>query len=111
MDENFSKFEKDFSFVACLSSSSVPTSVWYINSCPSSHMTGVREKIIDISNKDLDLDVKFNDDSKVKAIFLRTISFQRESQHPIKVKDVLYVLGLEKTLEEISAQNGPPKAN
>jgi hypothetical protein len=103
VDEFSAKFEKEFSLVACLSSTSVSTSVWYIDSGASSHMTGVREYFTDLSEGDLDLDIELGDDSTVKAVGQGTVSFQRESQQSMRVKKVLYVPGLAKNLISISA--------
>jgi hypothetical protein len=39
MSEFASKFEKDFSMVSCLSTSTVPWNAWYVDSGASRHMT------------------------------------------------------------------------
>ena len=103
VDEFSSRFENEFSLVTCLSSKSVSSRVWYIDSGASSHMTGVRENFTDLSEKNIDLDIELGDDSTVKAVGQGTVLFQRESQQPMKVKDVLYVPGLAKNLISISA--------
>jgi hypothetical protein len=46
--------------------------------------------------------VVFGDESMVKAVGSGTISFQRESQPPLLVRDVLYVPGLKKNLILVS---------
>jgi hypothetical protein len=45
VDEFSTKFEKDFSLLVCLSTSATSTSVWYIDSGASCHMTGVHEQL------------------------------------------------------------------
>ena len=43
MEEFSFKFDREFSLVTCLATCSVSSSVWYIYSGASSHMSGVRE--------------------------------------------------------------------
>ena len=64
-------------------------------------MIGVREFFIDLTEIG-DLEVVLGDDSMVKAVGGRTISFQRESLPPMLLRDVLYVSGLKKNLVSIS---------
>ena len=58
----------------CLSSRASSTSIWYIDSGASHHMTGVREYFIDLIEIG-DLDVVLGDDSVVKEVGSGTISF------------------------------------
>jgi hypothetical protein len=93
VDEFTARFEREFSLLICLSMSAASTNVWYIDSGASSHMTGVHEHFTNLTENDVDLDVELGNDSKVKAVGHGTISFQREFQQPMVVRDVLYVLG------------------
>jgi hypothetical protein len=97
------KFEKEFSLVTGLSSTSATTNMWYIDNGASSHMTGVRVYFTDLIEGDVDLDIELGDDSTVKAVGRGTISFQRESQQLMRVRKVLYVPRLAKNLISISA--------
>jgi hypothetical protein len=101
VEEFSTRFKKEFSLLVCLSSSATSTSVWYIDSGASRHMTYVCENFLDLIEIE-DLEVVLGDDSVVKAVGSGTISFQRESQPPLLVRDVLYVLGLKKNLISIS---------
>jgi hypothetical protein len=66
-------------------------------------MTGVREYFTDLSEGNVDLEIELGDDSTVKVVDRGTMTFQRESQPPMRVKKVLYVPGLAKNLISISA--------
>jgi hypothetical protein len=64
-------------------------------------MTGVREHLTDLTQIG-DLEVVLGDDRVVKEVGSGTISFQRESQPPMLLRDVLYVPGLKKNLISVS---------
>lgn len=68
VDEFFTRFEKEFSLLVCLSTSATSTSVWYIDSGVSNHMTGMREHFTDLTESRVDLEVVLGDNSKVKAV-------------------------------------------
>jgi hypothetical protein len=95
------RFDKEFSLVVCLSTRATHSSVWYIDSGASRHMIGVREHLTDLTQIG-DLEVVLGDDRVVKAVGSGTISFQRESQPPMLLRDVLYVPGLKKNLISVS---------
>ena len=84
-----------------LSTRATHSSVWYIDSGASHHMTGVREHLTDLTQIG-DLEVVLGDDRVVKAIGSGIISFQRESQPPMLLRDFLYVHGLKKNLISVS---------
>jgi hypothetical protein len=67
---------------------------------------GVREHFTNLTENDVDLDVELGNDSKVKAVGHGTISFQREFQQPMVVRDVLYVPGLVKSLISVFCYRG-----
>jgi hypothetical protein len=64
-------------------------------------MTGVREHLTYLTQIG-DLEVVLGDDRVVKAVGSGTISFQRESQPPMLLRDVLYVPSLKKNLISVS---------
>jgi hypothetical protein len=66
-------------------------------------MMGVQEYFTDLSEGNVDLEIKLGDDSIVKIVGRGTITFQRESQPLMRVKKVLYVKLLAKSLISISA--------
>jgi hypothetical protein len=102
VEEFFVKFDKEFSLVICLSTRTTHSSVWYIDSGASRHMTGVREHLTDLIQIG-DLEVVLGDDRVVKTVDSGTISFQRESLPPMLLREVLYVPGLKKNLVSVSA--------
>ena len=55
MEEFSSKFDREFSLIACLSTCSVSSRVWYIDSGASTHMTGVRECFSELSKREFGL--------------------------------------------------------
>jgi hypothetical protein len=100
--EDFStKFDKEFSFIACLSSRTTTPDTWYIESGVSLHMIAVREHLKDLTRCG-DAEVVLGDDREVKVAGCGTISFQRESLPPMTLTEVLYVLGLKKNLVLVS---------
>jgi hypothetical protein len=101
VEEFSTKFDKEFSLVVCLSTRATHSSVWYIDSGASRHMTGVREHLTYLTKID-DLEVVLRDDRVVKAVGSGTISFQRESLPPMLLRDVLYVPDLKKNLISVS---------
>jgi hypothetical protein len=101
VEEFSTKFNKDFSLVVCLSTRATHSSVWYIDSGASRHMTGVRGYLTNLTQIG-DLEVALRDDQVVKAVSSGTVSFQKESQPPMLLRDVLYVPGLKKNLISVS---------
>ena len=79
-----STFEREFSLIACLSSSSGSSRVWYIDSGASAHMSGVREIFSKITERDISVEVELGDDRVVRAVGRGTIAFQRESRPPLR---------------------------
>ena len=79
LEEFSSKFEREFSLIACLSSCSGSLRVWYIDREASAHMSGVREVFSEITERDIDVEVELGDDRVVRAVGRGTVAFQRES--------------------------------
>ncbi len=67
VDEFSSQFEQEFSLVVGLYTSTTPSTVWYIDSGASHHMTGVRGQFSDLIERALDIDVVLGDDHTVSA--------------------------------------------
>ena len=78
MEEFSSKFDREFSLVTCLATCSVSSSVWYIDSGASAHMSGVRECFTELNEQGVSVEVELGDDRVVRAVGRRTISFQRD---------------------------------
>lgn len=97
-----SKFEENFSLIACLSSS-MTTGVWYRDSGTSCHMTRVHEFFTRLRDKDIDLHVEMGNDAKYKAADRGVVAFQRYSSKPLIVTELLYIPRLTKNLLSISS--------
>jgi hypothetical protein len=101
VEEFSTKFDKEFSLIACLSSRTTTTDAWYIDSGASRHMTTVREHLTDLTEYG-DAEVVLGDDREVKVAGCGTVSFRRESLPPMTLTEVLYVPGLKKNLVSVS---------
>jgi hypothetical protein len=101
VEEFSTKFDKEFSLIACLSSRTTTTDAWYIDSGASRHMTAVREHLTDLTRCG-DAKVVLGDDREVKVAGCGTVSFRRESLPPMTLTEVLYVPGLKKNLVSVS---------
>ena len=77
MEEFVSKFDKEFSLIASLSSCSGTSRVWYIDSGASTHMSGVRECFSELNERGVDVEVELGDDRIVRAVGRGAVSFQR----------------------------------
>jgi hypothetical protein len=65
-------------------------------------MMGDKESFIDLEEKDLRMHIKMGDDGKYSANGIGTITFQRESNKPFQLKNVMHVLGLKKNLVSVT---------
>ena len=102
MEEFACKFDREFSLVTCLATCSVSSSVWCIDSGASAHMSGIRECFSELNERGLSVEVELGDDRVVRAVGRGTVSFKRESRHPLRFRDVHYVPGLRKNLISVS---------
>jgi hypothetical protein len=66
MDAFATKFEDEFSLIACMTSSLV-TGTWYIDSGASCHMTGVCEYFSRLEEFTSEIFITLGDDAKYKA--------------------------------------------
>ena len=96
-----SQFELDFSLIACLVSSLMGL-VWFLDSGASFHMTGDRDLFTDLDEKYLGVHIKMGDDGRYSATNIGTISFERESGKPFRLKEVMHVSGLKKNLISVA---------
>jgi hypothetical protein len=120
--ESFSeRFDREFGFIACEATSvgspaiqvqrecafpatsRASSSIWYVDSGASRHMTRVREYFSELSEGDTDMEVVLGDDNIVTAVGVGTLTFDRGPKPPLKVSDVLYVPGMKKNLISVSA--------
>ena len=73
-------------------------SVWFLDSGASFHMTGDKDLLSDLDEKDLGVHIEMGDDGRYSETGIETISFERESGKPFILKDVMHVPGLKKNL-------------
>lgn len=95
-----SQFELDFTLIACMTNT-VMGSVWYLNNGASFHMTRNKYFFSDLEEKDLHMHINMGDDGRYNVTTIDTFTFQRESGSPLRLKDVMYVLGLKKNIVSI----------
>ena len=74
-----------------------------IDSGTSNHMTGFKESLPCIEQKESPHKVMLRDDSQYPIKGLGEASYKLDSGKPMKMKDVLYIPGLNKNLLSISA--------
>jgi hypothetical protein len=96
-----SRFEEDFSLIACMASA-MTSSTWYIDSGASCHMTGNINYFSQLTEKDMQFNIEMGDDGKYQAKGVGVVKFERESGKLLYLRDVLYVPGLKKNLVSIS---------
>jgi hypothetical protein len=83
----------------------VPTNsdIWLIDSGASRHMTGYREHLTDLIEKESCLHVVLGDNARYTVKGVGTSSFQLDSNIPLQLSEVLYVPGMKRNLVSISA--------
>jgi hypothetical protein len=102
VDDSATRFENEFSLISCLSSVANNV-VWYIDSGAPSHMTRVRAYFYSLKEEGIDLYIEIGNNAKHWATSHGTITFQRESEKLLMVKDVLYVPRMTKNQISVSA--------
>jgi hypothetical protein len=76
---------------------------WLVDSGASKHMTGYKDSLSDLVQKDSPHKVKLGDDYQYPIKGVGETSYKLDSGKPLKIKDVLYVPSLKKNLLSISA--------
>jgi hypothetical protein len=76
---------------------------WLIDSGASKHLTGYKGSFSELVQKDSPHKVKLGDDYQYPIKGVGEAFYRLDSRKPMKMKDVLYVLGLKKNLLFISA--------
>jgi hypothetical protein len=102
-DEFPSQFERECYFIVCCSTVETPSSIWYVDSEASNHMSGVREHFTDLGDLEIKLEIVLGDNTIVRAVGHSTVSFQGELMPPLVFRDVSYVPGLKKNLISVSS--------
>lgn len=95
------RFDSKFVLVVSLATRIISMIVWLINNGVSCHMTGVREHFMSLI-EGVDLEMVLGDDTRVKVVGVRIVSFPRESLPRLRVMEVLYILGLRRNLISVS---------
>ena len=101
VDEFSKNFDEEFCLIACMVSTT-GSSIWYIDSGASSHMTGQKRFLRDLMEGGTRINVELGDDARYQAQGIGTVSFQSESGKPLSFIDVLYAPGLTKNLISVS---------
>ena len=96
-----SQFELDFTLIACMSNT-VMGSVWHLDSSASFHMARCRNFLSDLEEKYLHIHIEMGDERRYNTIEVGTVTFQRDSGSPLRIKDVMFVLDLKKGKERHS---------
>jgi hypothetical protein len=95
---------KEHVLISSLSGSITPgEDTWLIDSGASKHMTGQRYILSYISKKKFSQKVTLGDDYQYPMKGVGELNYKLNSGNSMKMKDVLYVLGLTKNLLSISA--------
>jgi hypothetical protein len=106
-DEFVEQFEKEFSLVSCLSSSSVAecedTGAWFVDSGASHHMTRTRVMFLSITDIDSDMHVDSGVNTTHAVEGVGWVRFQLESGGYLEVARVLLVPELRTNLLSVSA--------
>jgi hypothetical protein len=100
--------EEAFLFISSLSgmvpTCMVPTNddTWLIDSGASRHMTGFRDHLTNLVEKETNIHVVLGDDAKYNVKGVGTSTFQLVSDMHLQLSEVLYVLGMKRNLVSIS---------
>jgi hypothetical protein len=83
----------------------VPTNsdIWLIDNGASRHMTGYREHLTDLVEKESRLHVVLGDNARYIVKGVGSSSFQLDSDIPLQLSEVLYVPGMKRNLVSIFA--------
>lgn len=104
LDEIGNDNRKEYFFISTLSSTIANSSeIWLIDSGASRHMTGYKNPLSNLTEKDSSLQVELGDNSKYAVKGIGSTSFQLESGDSLYISDVIFVPGLKKNLPSNSA--------
>jgi hypothetical protein len=83
----------------------IPTDsdIWLIDSGASRHMTGYREHLTDLVEKESRLHVVLSNNVRYTVKGVGTSTFQLDSDIPLQLSEVLYVLGMKMNLVSVFA--------
>jgi hypothetical protein len=76
--------------------------IWLVDSGTSKHMTGYKDSLSNLTHKDSPHKMKLGDDYQYLIKGVGETSYKLDSGNPMKMKEVLYVLGLRKNPLSIS---------
>jgi len=100
------QFELDFTLIACMANT-VMGSMWYLDSGASFHMIWNKDFFNNLEEKDLHMHIKIGYDGRYNATGIGTVTFQRESGSPLRLKDVMFVPSLKKNLVSVAVLEDP----
>lgn len=92
-----SQFEPNFTLIACMENIMMG-SVWYLDNGSSFHMMGTKEFFNDMEEKYLQIHIEMGVDGRYNVTGISIVTFKRESNSPIRLKDVMFVSDLKKNL-------------
>ena len=78
VDEFSRNIDEQFCLIACFASTTW-SSIWYIDSGASSHMTGQKRFFKDLQESGTGIHVELGDDARYQAQGVGTVSFERDS--------------------------------
>jgi len=96
-----SQIDLDFTLIAYMSNT-VMGSMWYLDSSALFHMTGCRDYFSELEEKDIQMHIKLGDDRRYNTTGIGIVTYHRESGSPLRLKDVMFVLGLKKNIISIA---------
>jgi hypothetical protein len=104
VDSEPTQRDEAFFFISALSGI-VPTDsdIWLIDSSASRHMTGYREHLTDLVEKESRLHVVLGDNARYIVKGVGTSSFQLDYNIPLQLSEVLYVPRMKRNLVYVSA--------
>jgi hypothetical protein len=81
----------------------IDSDIWLIDSGASRHMTGYREHLIDLVEKESRLHVVLGDNARYTVKGVGSSSFQLDSDIPLQLTEVLYVPRMKRNLVSVSS--------
>jgi hypothetical protein len=81
----------------------IDSDIWLIDSGASKHMIGYRDHLTDLVEKEFRLHVVLGDNARYTVKRVGSSTFQLDSDIPLQLSEVLYVLGMKRNLVSISS--------